>query len=68
MEIRKKSKELEMVWRGSHSFGRQNDVFTSNIASGRGPYKEHSQIGHSDAMASGSRKDSRVRCGNAQIS
>jgi hypothetical protein len=37
MEIRKKTKELEMVWRGSHSFGRLSDIFTSNLASGMHP-------------------------------
>ena len=34
LALRKKQKELEMVWRGAKSFGDQADIFTGNFPDG----------------------------------
>ena len=34
MELRRKSKQLELLWRGAQSYGAEADVFTGNFADG----------------------------------
>ena len=39
LELRKKAKQLEFLWRGAKSFGKDADVFTGSFPTGKTLFK-----------------------------